>query len=422
MSYKYMLNNVLKAKKPKSLGFSLVELMIAILIGVFILTGLVTVFDTSSRMSRTQNGLARIQENGRFILSLMKDQISQAGYSSCFAETEVSPNATAPTKLAWNIQATNFDPSLPVEVTLAGNAFDPAHLIQGHECTAGSCNPSLTVLGADASLSTLTVGTGLGQMVRGTDILTIRYLRGAGREVANLDVPPGSNNIAFTSWATANGNPINNAVAGGQVLLMGCGAQSPWVGNVVTSGSSGITTQQALPDWQPLMKAYNMQRDFINVSYYVANTIVDGRTIPTMYSLVNGVANPLIEGVDAFDLIYGVKDANNSTRFITADEVQNMTAAECWPASELAVTVGSGIPLVDTTGCGWRSVVSVEVHLLLNSVFNSSNFDSAGNQPFKYSQLGTGDLNQTNLPSTIPHYNMHRKEFYMSVALKNILH
>ncbi len=426
MKNKYITNTLIKKQ-----GFSIVELMIALLIGLILLTGLVTVFNTSSKMSRTQNGLARIQENGRYVLSLMRDQVSQAGYSSCFAEKEESPvlggpvnpllppppAALASTKIAWNIQSAGFIPGLPLETTASGQvAFDPGFLLFGHECDeTGNCIPALTDPGADISANVPPVGTGDGDRIAGTDVLTVRYLRG-GREVDFVN--SSTNTITLTAFASAN--PPSTVPTSGQVLLMSCENISPSVMNIESIGSGVITTTQSPPNMTKLPKVYNLQRDFVNVTYYVANNIVDGRSIPTLYSSFNGTTNAVIEGVDDFDVIYGVKDGFSNTMYINADEVQNaLTPLNCWPAPELlgGVTGATGV-MTNIAGCGWRSVATVEIHLLLNTIYDSSTQDVA----FRYSQYGSGEFQSSDLASAIPHYKMHRKEFTATIALKNIIH
>ncbi len=434
-----MNNKFINSKQNKSQGFSIVELMIAILIGAIILTGLITVFDTSQRMSRTQNGLARIQENGRYALSLMKEQISQAGYSSCFGEKEESPilggiinpilppppSALASTKIAWNIQSSNlnFIPGVPTQALPGGIAFDPGYLLFGHECDdAGTCTPDLSTQGADASANVPAVGTGDGDRIAGTDVLTVRYLRG-GREVANIN--QATNTVQFTAFATANPPPpIPGSVpATNEVLIMSCEDTSPMVLDLAAIGLGAFTTVQPPPPMSYLTRAYNLRRDLMNITYYVANNIVNGRSIPTLYGSVNGFANPIIEGVDAFDVVYGVKDGFANTMYINAGEVQNdLDNLNCWPAPELladgaALPGGQGV-MSNNNGCGWRSVATVEVHLLLNTIYNSS----IGDPQFRYSQYGDGEFSATSIPSGIPHYNMHRKEFVATIALKNIMH
>ena len=47
-------------------GLSLIELMIAILIGLFLLIGVIQVFAAARTAYQLSSGLARAQENGRF--------------------------------------------------------------------------------------------------------------------------------------------------------------------------------------------------------------------------------------------------------------------------------------------------------------------------------------------------------------------
>ena len=398
----------LKNKKYKhnQQGFSIVELMIAVFIGIIILTGLVQVFDTSSRMNRTQNGLARIQENGRYSVSLMKQTIEQTGYQYCMGESnDPSLSENQPTKFAWDIRSLPFVPGVSV------GPFDPSLLLHGHECDDSTCTPSLTSLGSDASNVVPDLGEADGQRIAGTDVITFRYISGAGREVESVTAGV----INLTDWE--NNNPPNPIVQSGQLLFVNCNDSSPVLTTKTaeTAGTMTYDTTEGSLQSSNLAKAFDMQRDFSTTTYYVANNVVDGRDIPTLYNNVNGVTNAVIQGVDAFDILYEVMDNGGGVTFLDASGVQSFPAANCWPA--IKNIDDTSIP--NAAGCGWRSVVSVEIHLLLNSVYNSTNND---NEQFRYSPYGDGFYNQTDLPSDINHYGMHRKEFSTIISLKNIMH
>jgi type IV pilus assembly protein PilW len=64
----------------KSRGFTLVELMIAILIGLFLTAGLLTLVQAMKRTSVTQSGLSQLQDNERMAMTLIADVIQSAGY------------------------------------------------------------------------------------------------------------------------------------------------------------------------------------------------------------------------------------------------------------------------------------------------------------------------------------------------------
>jgi type IV pilus assembly protein PilW len=61
-------------------GYTMIELMIAITIALFLLAGLVTLVMGTRRSSATQSQLATLQDNERIAMTLMTNVIQQAGY------------------------------------------------------------------------------------------------------------------------------------------------------------------------------------------------------------------------------------------------------------------------------------------------------------------------------------------------------
>lgn len=70
----------------KSRGFSLVELMVAMVLGLILLAGVVNVFVGNLQTFSTNSGVARLQENARFALSELARDIRMAGYRGCDSE------------------------------------------------------------------------------------------------------------------------------------------------------------------------------------------------------------------------------------------------------------------------------------------------------------------------------------------------
>ncbi len=65
-------------------GFSLIELMIALVIGLFLMLGVIQIFAGSRLSYQVHEGIGRIQENGRFGIEILSRQIRMAGYRSSF--------------------------------------------------------------------------------------------------------------------------------------------------------------------------------------------------------------------------------------------------------------------------------------------------------------------------------------------------
>lgn len=63
-------------------GFTLVELMIAMVLGLFLVGGVLSVFLSNSQTYRTNEALSRVQENGRFALEFLASDLRHAGFSS----------------------------------------------------------------------------------------------------------------------------------------------------------------------------------------------------------------------------------------------------------------------------------------------------------------------------------------------------
>ena len=76
-------NNTRNTSLRKSRGFSLVELMIAMVLGLILMAGVSQVYLGTKDASRTQDALARVQETGRFAVDLLKRDIREADFWGC---------------------------------------------------------------------------------------------------------------------------------------------------------------------------------------------------------------------------------------------------------------------------------------------------------------------------------------------------
>lgn len=79
----------------KTKGMSLIELMIAMLISLFLTAGLFTLFTMSSSNVTTTGQFNQLQENGRIALTLMERDISQLGFFADITGTELLLNVNA---------------------------------------------------------------------------------------------------------------------------------------------------------------------------------------------------------------------------------------------------------------------------------------------------------------------------------------
>jgi type IV pilus assembly protein PilW len=72
--------SALRIRTFGSRGYTLVELMIAIAIGLFLVGGLLTLVQSMKRASLNQSGLSQLQDNERMSMQLITDVIKSTGY------------------------------------------------------------------------------------------------------------------------------------------------------------------------------------------------------------------------------------------------------------------------------------------------------------------------------------------------------
>jgi len=61
-------------------GMTLIELLIAVAIGLFLMGGLFTLVQTMKRTSMSQSSLSQLQDNERMAMTLITDVIKSTGY------------------------------------------------------------------------------------------------------------------------------------------------------------------------------------------------------------------------------------------------------------------------------------------------------------------------------------------------------
>ncbi|MBF0190703.1 MAG: PilW family protein [Magnetococcales bacterium] len=134
-------------------GFSLMELLIALGLGLVVISGILTILSSTKQTYRLNDNLSRIQENGRFAMELLSRELRMAGYWGCISNVTpinvlVTPNAFS---WAFNTQVTGFDNSsyaswpsafrsaaLPGTDAIVVSGIDPtAYTVESHNaCSA----------------------------------------------------------------------------------------------------------------------------------------------------------------------------------------------------------------------------------------------------------------------------------------------
>jgi type IV pilus assembly protein PilW len=71
-------------------GLSLVELLVALALGLFLMGGVISIFVSNQENFKSNEGLARIQENARFSFEQLSREVREAGTTPCGVRTVLS--------------------------------------------------------------------------------------------------------------------------------------------------------------------------------------------------------------------------------------------------------------------------------------------------------------------------------------------
>ena len=107
----------------RQLGMTLIEIMIAVGISAILLTGLLQVLISSKQSYRVTEASARLQENGRFAVGFLAEDVRMAGYTGCYsgAPTNIESILNTPNNFNWN-----FNNNLEGNEAMGGGAWSPA--------------------------------------------------------------------------------------------------------------------------------------------------------------------------------------------------------------------------------------------------------------------------------------------------------
>ena len=458
-SGKSNVNNNLSPRthSPRQLqaGFTLLEVMIALMLGLLLSIGIVGLFSGTSHTNRVQDGLARLQENGRYAVGRIESDLRMNRAQFCSNNSGTASTGVGVNVGTWAARAPMVfapDLSLPdagannVSVDGSGNlssatppapyALSPRFFMQGYRCVSGTCTPALPTGAGQVPA----VGLAAGSRVRNSDVLTIRYQRGTGWPMTvNGNCSTGG---SVTVNPQAGDDPLAFAAGAGLALVSDCQNASilpvsGFSGNVISIGNMLTGTPNCSATPLRDVRVFNFSEDFVTVTYYLAfrnddnpdaqrNSAAPRRLIPTLIRRENGVDQELVQGVDRLDFRFGVQERLGNTRFLSADRVQNRNGGtmDC-PRKADGVAPAPANPLVSEPGCLWRSVRVIETHMLMNTVDDVAGLD-ATSRSYRYTFNATGGaagsaVDQTTLPSGLNLSSMLRREFIAQSASRNYI-
>nr|WP_199065675.1 PilW family protein [Chromobacterium sp. ASV5] len=343
-------------------GFSLVELMVAVTIGLLLLSALVGVMVAGRQNYSTGSGQGTLQNVGATVANQIAQSARSAGFYGCSSASTVDSQITATGVLG------NF--SLPVTGYGAQVASSTLNLTPngGNDSTASHWSPAL-----DGSL--------LGQVQPGSDVLVFAgQTSGSAPLWVSADAAQGATTLQTQSASgVAAGNflAVSNCAQAMLTQLSGIAAAS---GSYTLTLAAGLDSKYA----QGAVAAPIAQ-----VAYFVGQA--PGAQSALYQGVYDGTANswtftPLAPGVDTMQVLYGIGGSpGQTTQYVSAGQVAN-----------------------------WSQVNSLRIALLLEG--------PAGSAPSKGGAGGCGNATQwTVLNNTVkvPCDSRLRHVYTMTVSLRN---
>lgn len=355
----------------KQKGVTLVELMIALVLGVVLMLGLLEVFASAKQTYRVSEALARVQESGRFATDFLQRDLRMAGHMGCLndqARALNNPSTYSTTfvpgsqRMAGVLDATG-NPQLNFHRPVVGyeaSGSGPANRITFPVTGAWTGAPAL-----EPYISTLTP-----QPAAGSDIISLRYFSPNG-------IPADFNPTASASTSTITVDKAswdaNIATSGytnpGLLALSDCvNAVTFQASSVAVSGTNVVITVQSSG-----LNASNLTADAFTAGqtmlyradssvWYVAlnDAAQPGLSLyrarytaapgAAAVELLGGAPDEMVAGVDSIQAMYGVDSETNTaiapTGYMATQSVAS--AATVWPRVGL-IRLGVLVRSAETT-------------------------------------------------------------------------
>ena len=343
-------------------GFSLVELMVAMIISALLLLGLVQIFGASTAAYRSNMGVARTQEGSRFAMDFMSRDVRMAGYMGCV--NDMSRFMSAQPSFYSHFLTTAQRNTLNFNAADFGLRFNVA--IQGYEA-AGTAPGDVVDLGAIAGAwaGTPAFPAVLAPAPRaGSDIVVLRFFGSDGALVTGFNPNPGAGAPTVTIEPARAGL----VTAGGLYALGDCNIASVFQATTAANAASGTfsvaTSGLNLSGFQGQESLFGVNSMNLyraeSVIYYVAE---GPGGIPSLYrATATGTgwnSEEIVEGVEMLQLGYGVDTAAGNPD----GAINEYRVASAFPGD-----------------ANWRRVGAVRIGLLMRSPERSSTEDRVSNQ------------------------------------------
>lgn len=364
----------------------MVELMVALLIGVVLTSGVISVFITSRNTYNLNNAVGQVQEEGRFALSTLQPLLAQAGFTGC-AHVPGDQLNTYKSLLGTG----DSDPVYMVQYGVYGYEYKNTGVGVTYTDATGQ-TPAVATSANEWTYPLSTelfnaISTAAAPVIKYSDILIIHEGQ-ANPASVTLD-SSGVTTLGPLTYVTQNAPAM---AAGALAIASDCSkvgstlvtafqitSMTPGTLNhAMNSGTPGNVSSNTYynplfagvaPNWPNPITSNGQVTPELTFVFYIGKSPVDGGTSLFEVQMspatggVLGTPQELVPGVENMQLLYGVDtdDDQVPNLYETADVVSNGT-----------LNIGKFIPpLTGAPDGDWAGVITVRVALVTHSDNNS---------------------------------------------------
>lgn len=329
-------------------GFTLVELMIAMVLGLVIIGGTISIFIANQQTFRTQDALEESLDAGRMAFEIIARDVRAAGNGACPFTGTVTNVLNDSTSSEWfaapggssvlgydNYSGSGTNQGLPINTTITRKPGTDALLI------TRSVGTGINIIG-EMPTTSANIDTNSTATLEQDQIVMI--CDAAQSTIFQITQLPGGEKVQHNS---GNGTPGNCSKFFGDPSMSPCDTSGGGAGQNPTCVTAGTPC------------GYKFGTDATIVAMESLLYFIGSSTGAAPWSLyrvqVNGLAAatpvPLVDGIEDLQLAYGV---------------DNLPAPEGDGQIDAYVTTAAGVGDPNTTAGAdaWKHVLSVQINLL----------------------------------------------------------
>jgi type IV pilus assembly protein PilW len=293
----------------RQFGFSLVELLIAMTLGLILVTGMIAVFSGNKRTGEMTSEMANMQESARYALQTISEDLRSAGYQGCLGLDQGQTEDITDEEVLKNTRF--FDTAATGSVVVDSNNWVPAPVLEYDIPASPQAVPgthTISMLGGNRNKAPLVVPMqdGAGRADPTVDLIVGGNLRaGVGSPVIISDC---ATSRLFTvtdimpvglNWAVSHGVSGNKTGTLDQAFgtngTLGQVSVIPFFSNIYFIGDTGTQTENG----DPVTALYQQSYPF------------------------DPITNPpteLMQGIENMRVSFGIQDRTGQVQYVTADD------------------------------------------------------------------------------------------------------